>query len=74
MVVSEVSLSRGEELALVVACELRPALAVGDSSGPSVDCGRLAVIAAASRHFDLRPAEGVAACHLGAHWAGKMNF
>ena len=74
MMVSEVSLSRGEELALVVACELRPALAVGDSSGPSFDCGRLAVIAATSRHPYSRPAERVAAFHLGAHWWGKMKF
>ena len=68
MMVSEVSLSRGEELSLVVACELRPTLAVGDSSVPSVDCGRLAVIAVAPRHLYLRPAERVAASHLGAHW------
>jgi len=47
MMVSEVSLSRGEELALVVACELRPALAIGDPPMPSIDCGRVAVIAAA---------------------------
>jgi len=59
---------------LVVACELRPALAVGDSSVPSVDCGRLAVIAADLLHLSLRPAERVAACHLGAHWLGKMKF
>jgi hypothetical protein len=51
MVVSEVSLSRGEELALVVACELRPTLAVRDSSMPSIGCGRLSVIAATLRHL-----------------------
>jgi hypothetical protein len=51
MMVSEVSLSRGEELSLVVACELRPTPAVGDSSGPSTDCGRFAVIAAIPRHL-----------------------
>ena len=56
MVVSEVSLSRQEELALVAPCEFRPTLAVGDSSVPSVDCGRLAVIATAPRHLILRPA------------------
>jgi hypothetical protein len=51
MMVSEVPLGRGEELMFVVACELRPALAIRDSSGPSVACGRVAVIAAARRHL-----------------------
>jgi hypothetical protein len=73
MMMSEVSLGRGEELSLVVPCELRPTLAVGDSPVPSNDCGRLAVIGA-TRHLWLRPAEGVAASHLGAHWLGKMKF
>jgi hypothetical protein len=46
MVVSEVSLGRREELVFVVACELRPTLAVGDSLGPSTDCGHVAVTVA----------------------------
>jgi hypothetical protein len=61
MVMCEMSLSRREELVLVVACELRPALAVGDPPGPFVDFGRVAVIEAASFHLWLRPAESVAA-------------
>lgn len=44
MVVSEVPLSRKEELPLVAACELRPTLAIGDSPVPSVDGGRTTVI------------------------------
>jgi len=51
MMVSEVSLSRCEELVLVVACELRPALAVGDSPMPSVHCGHVVVIAATRHHL-----------------------
>ena len=51
MVVSEVSLSRQEELALVAPCEFRPTLAVGDSSVPSVDCVPSAVIPATLRHL-----------------------
>ena len=65
--VSQVSLSRCEELALVVTCKLRPALAVGDSSVPSTDPGRVADVAAALGHLWLRPAESVAASHLGVH-------
>jgi hypothetical protein len=47
MVVSEVPLGRREELVFIVACQLRPTLAVGDSPGPSIDCGHVAVIVAA---------------------------
>jgi len=60
MVMCEMGLSRIEELPHTIARELRPALAVGDSSVPSVDCGRLAVIAADLLHLSLRPAERVA--------------
>jgi len=44
MVMCEVPLSRREELLLIVACKLRPALAVGDPPVPSVDSGREAVV------------------------------
>jgi hypothetical protein len=74
MVMSEVPLSREEELALIVACELRPTLAVGDAPVSSVDCGRVAVIDAALRYLGLRPVEYVAASHLGVHWTGKMQL
>ena len=74
MMVSEVPLSREEELALVVACELRPTLAVRDPPMPSVDCGRVAVIRAALRYLGLRPVEFVAASHLGVHWRWKMQL
>ncbi len=57
----EVALKRSEELALVVACELRPALAVGDPPMPSVDAGPEAVVNAVLCHLVLRPAERVAA-------------
>lgn len=60
MMVSEVLLSRGVELVLVVTHELRPALAVGDPPLPFVDSGHLAVVIAVRRHLS-RPAEGVAA-------------
>ena len=58
----------------IVACELRPALAVGDSLRPFVDCGRVAEIDAASRHLCLRPAEFVAASHLGVHRKRQWPF
>ena len=74
MVVSKVSLSRQEELALVAPCEFRPTLAVGNSSVPSIDCGPFAVIAAALRHLCLRPAEHVAVSHLGVHCDGISSF
>jgi hypothetical protein len=67
MVVSEVPLGRREELVFIIACELRPTLAVRDSPGPSVDCGHVAVTVAAIRHLCSRPAEYVAASHLGVH-------
>ena len=73
MVVSEVSLSRGKELSLIVACELRPALAVGDPPVPSIDFGRVAVIDATLRTLWLRPSENVAALYLGVHWSRKMS-
>jgi hypothetical protein len=60
MVTGEVPLSRREELLLVVACELRPTLAVGDPPVPSVDSGLGAVLNGLSGHLYLRPAEGVA--------------
>jgi len=47
MMVSEVPLSRQKELALIAACELRPALAIGDSPVPSVDGGGTTAVAAA---------------------------
>ncbi len=72
MVMCEVSLGRGEELVLVVACELRPALAVGDPPGPFGDRGRVALIDAASSHHWLRPAEYIDASHLGVHWKRTM--
>jgi hypothetical protein len=71
MMVSEVALSRCIELELVIARELRPALAVGDSPRPRLDCGRSAVIAAALSHLHLRPADSVAVSHLGVHCAGR---
>ena len=51
MVVSKVPLCRYVELALIVSCELRRALAIGDSFVPSIDGGRLAVVRAAVRHL-----------------------
>ena len=51
MVVSKVPLCRYVELALIVSCELRPALAVGDPLAPSIDRGRVAVVRAAMRHL-----------------------
>jgi hypothetical protein len=57
----EVALKRCEELALVIACELRPALAIGDPPVPSVDPGHEAVVNAILFHLVSRPAEGVAA-------------
>ena len=60
MVMCEMTLSRCVELMLVVACELRPALAVGDPPVPSVDSGCEAVVIAVAVHLE-RPAEGVAA-------------
>lgn len=68
---SQVGLRRGKELLLVVARELRPALAVGDSPVPVVDFGHLALVFAVQAHR-LRPAENVAACHLGVHRSGTM--
>jgi hypothetical protein len=58
MMMCEVSLSRIEELLLRVACEARPALAVGDPSVPVRDCGHMALVIAARLNL-LRPAEGV---------------
>jgi hypothetical protein len=61
MVMCEVPLSRQEKLVLVVARELRPALAVGNPPVLSVDSGREAVVKRFLGHLFLRPAEGVAA-------------
>ena len=61
MVMCEVALKRCEELLLVAACELRPALAVRDPLVLSVDSGREAVVNAVLCHLLSRPAEGVAA-------------
>ena len=72
MMVSEVTLGCRIELVLVVARELRPALAVGDPPVPSADSGREAVLSATRCHL-LRPAEGVAAYHLGVHWRRRMQ-
>ena len=58
MVMCEVSLSRFEELLLRIACEARPALAVGDPTVPFRDLGHLAFVIAACRHLE-RPAEGL---------------
>ena len=71
--VSEMTLSRCKELSLIVARELRPALAVGDSPVPSIDCGRVAVIGATLRILGLRPVENVAAFHLGVHWQARWR-
>jgi hypothetical protein len=60
MMVSEMPLRRRVELVLVVTCELRPALAVGDPPVPCVDFGHMAIVLAAWRHLE-RPAERVAA-------------
>lgn len=68
---SQVGFGRGKELLLVVACELRPALAIGDSPVPVVDFGHLALVFAVQTHR-LRPAEHVAAFHLGVHWTLTM--
>jgi hypothetical protein len=58
MMVSEVSLSRVEELLFGIAREARPALAICNSSVPFGDGGHVPFIAAA--WLDLqRPAEGV---------------
>ncbi len=61
MVMCKVPLSRYEELVLVVSCELRPTLAVGNPPVLSVDSGREAVVNRLVGHLSLRPAEGVAA-------------
>jgi hypothetical protein len=58
MMVSEVSLSRVEELLLGIAGEARPALAIGNPTVPSGDCGHMAFVIAAWRHLE-RPAEGL---------------
>ena len=74
MMVSKVPLSRCEELSLVATCELCPTLAVSDSSVPSADLGRVAVIAAVVGHLWLRPADFVAASHLGFHRNERCSF
>jgi hypothetical protein len=51
MVVCEVPLSRLEQLLLVVACELRPALAAGNPPVASIDSGREAVVNPVLRHL-----------------------
>lgn len=73
MVVSEMTLGRHEELLLIAACELRPTLAVGDSPMPSAESGPKAVLDSIRRHL-MRPADDVAAYHLGVHWMRKMKL
>jgi hypothetical protein len=73
MVVSKVPLCRRVKLVLVVARELRPALAEGDSPVPSVDLGHVAMVVAVWRHL-VRPAERVAACYLGFHQGLTMQL
>jgi hypothetical protein len=58
MVMSEVPLSRFEELLLRIASEARPALAKGDPTVPFRDRGHVAMVAAACGLL-ARPAEGV---------------
>lgn len=73
MVVSQMTLGRQEELLLIAARELRPALAVGDSPVRSPESGLEAVLDAVRRHL-MRPADRVAAYHLGVHWTSKMKL
>jgi hypothetical protein len=72
MVVSQVGLGRVKELLLVVSRESRPALAVSDSPVPLVDCGHVPIVLTVQGHR-LRPAERVAACHLGVHRSRTMQ-
>jgi hypothetical protein len=63
MMVREVSLCRSEQLLLGIACELRPALAVGD---PPVTIGQ-APVRAALLHLFSRPVENVCISDPGFH-------
>ena len=66
MVMSEVPLSRFEELLLGIASEARPALAEGDPTVPFRDLGHLAFLITACRHPE-RPAERIGWCCPGFH-------
>jgi hypothetical protein len=65
MMMREMSLRRVEQRFVRVACELRPALAVGDPTMTVRRSGQLAV--AAALHLGLRPAEDVCISDPGFH-------
>ena len=69
---SEVSLSRVEQLLLGIACELRPALAVCDPSVSVLDRGHVTLVYLAWLHL-VRPAERVGLCDPGVHGSARSR-